>query len=64
MMAGLVDTRDRYVYCGGTIIAGNYVITSAHCLTNREATTLSILVGDHDYASSKFELLTYATDNN
>lgn len=59
MMAGLVDTRDRYVYCGGTIIAGNYVLTSAHCLTNREATSLSILIGDYDYASSMIEFLTY-----
>lgn len=59
MMAGLVDTRDRYVYCGGTIIATNYVLTSAHCLTNREATSLSILVGDYDYASSMIKFLTY-----
>lgn len=52
MMAGLMDTSDRGVFCGGTIIASNYVVTSAHCLFNRQATSLSILIGDHDYATS------------
>lgn len=54
MMAGLVDVRDRGVYCGATIIANNYVVSSAHCLTNRVAASLSILIGDHDYTTSKF----------
>lgn len=49
MMAGMVDTRDRNVYCGGTIISNNHVLTSAHCLTNRVASSLSVLVGDDDY---------------
>lgn len=57
MMAGIVDTRDRWVYCGGTIISTNYVLTSAHCLTNRVAASLSILVGDHDYAISMLKFL-------
>lgn len=57
MMAGIVDVRDRGVYCGGTIISNNYVLSSAHCLTNKVATSLSILVGDHDYTTSMFTFL-------
>lgn len=58
MMAGLVDTGDRYVFCGGTIISNSYVLTSAHCLSNRATTSLSVLVGDHEYTTSmlKFQI--------
>lgn len=48
MMAGLVNIKDRLVYCGGTIIATAYALTAAHCLSGKTASGIALLVGDHD----------------
>lgn len=50
-MAGLVELPINSVYCGATIIARNYAISAAHCLTNRNITDLVLLVGDQDYST-------------
>lgn len=51
MMAGIVDADERAVFCGSTIISVRYVLTAAHCMTNRNYTRLGVLVGDHDISS-------------
>lgn len=48
LMAGLVNLETRELYCGASIIATKYAITAAHCLTNRLAQNLALLVGDHN----------------
>lgn len=53
MMAGIVDADERSVFCGSTIISVRYVLTAAHCMTNRNYTRLGVLVGDHDLNSGK-----------
>lgn len=54
MMAGLIDSSaERNVFCGATIIARNFAVSAAHCLTNRNTSALGLLVGDHNYASGK-----------
>lgn len=53
MMAGLVDPFERDVFCGASIISERYVITAAHCLTNRDANNVGVLVGDHDLSTGK-----------
>lgn len=53
MMAGLVDSFQRDVYCGATIISERYVLTAAHCLTNRDTSSMGVLVGDHDLSTGK-----------
>lgn len=53
MMAGLTQGT-AFVFCGGTILANYYVLSSAHCVYGKSATSLQVLVGDWDYASSKY----------
>jgi len=53
MMAGLVDPFLRDVFCGATIISVKYVLTAAHCLTNRNTSNVGVLVGDHDLSTGK-----------
>ncbi|KAG4065350.1 hypothetical protein HA402_012295 [Bradysia odoriphaga] len=48
MMAGLVDTQIRELYCGATIISSQYVITAAHCVENKDITKIAVVVGEHD----------------
>ncbi|XP_029036053.2 venom serine protease 34-like isoform X1 [Osmia bicornis bicornis] len=51
MMAGLVDSVNRIVFCGCTIISNRYVVTAAHCVDTRDYRELGILVGDHDLST-------------
>ena len=43
------------VACAGTLVAANWVLTSAHCVTVPTAhtkDTMSIVLGEHDVSSS------------
>lgn len=60
MMAGLVQGT-AFVFCGGTILANYYVLSSAHCVVGKAPTSLQVLVGDHDYKSSKSPKINYST---
>ncbi|XP_012271469.1 venom serine protease 34 [Orussus abietinus] len=48
MMAGMVNSVQRLLYCGATIISNRHVITAAHCVAGRPFNQLAVLVGDHD----------------
>jgi secreted trypsin-like serine protease len=48
MMAGIVDSEERLLFCGATIISHKYVVTAAHCLDSRDVRELGIVVGEHD----------------
>lgn len=51
MMAGLAQGT-AFIFCGGTILANYYVISSAHCVAGKNPTSLQVLVGDWDYATN------------
>jgi len=48
MMAGIVDSVEKIIFCGATIISQQYVVTAAHCLDGRNINELGIVVGEHD----------------
>ncbi|KAH0949026.1 hypothetical protein HN011_009426 [Eciton burchellii] len=53
MMAGIVDSEERLLFCGATIISQKYVVTAAHCLDSRDIRELGIVVGEHDVTTGK-----------
>ncbi|WP_329168030.1 serine protease [Streptomyces sp. NBC_01267] len=50
-MAGLVDKGSGQVFCGGSLISDQYVLTSASCLRGRTPATTAVLLGDVDTAT-------------
>ncbi|XP_024892139.1 venom serine protease 34-like [Temnothorax curvispinosus] len=53
MMCGLVNSVDKIIYCGCTIISKEYVITAAHCIDGRNITILGAVVGEHDTTTGR-----------
>ncbi|XP_018566053.1 venom serine protease-like [Anoplophora glabripennis] len=50
-MAGLVDASLGELYCGSSIISTRYVLSAAHCVLNRNANNIGVLVGDHNISA-------------
>ncbi|XP_052901412.1 venom serine protease-like [Anopheles moucheti] len=48
MMAALVDSASRAVFCGATIISEYHALTAVHCMRGRSIPASGLLVGDHD----------------
>uniref|UniRef100_A0A182N2U5 Peptidase S1 domain-containing protein n=1 Tax=Anopheles dirus TaxID=7168 RepID=A0A182N2U5_9DIPT len=69
MMAGLVDSKSKAVFCGATIISDYHSISAAHCMTGRSISAIGLLVGDHnlsvgtDTSYSKLMLLASYTNH-
>ncbi|KAM0726093.1 Venom serine protease 34 [Formica fusca] len=53
MMCGLVDTTNRLIYCGCTIISHHCVVTAAHCIEDRDTAKIGVVVGEHDVTTGK-----------
>lgn len=36
------------IYCGGALINNEWIVTGAHCVTYRNASTLKVVLGEYD----------------
>ncbi|XP_067208364.1 venom serine protease 34-like isoform X2 [Linepithema humile] len=53
MMCGLVDSINKILYCGCTIISGQYIVTAAHCVEGKNINQIGVIIGEHDVLTGK-----------
>merc|ERR1711971_1423950 len=56
---GLVSRNGRSPWCGGTLISSTHVLTAAHC-TQSDASSIAVILGEHNIADSDFNRVNVA----
>merc|ERR1719458_433646 len=51
---GLVSRNGRSPFCGGTLISSTHVLTAAHCTDGSAASSIRVILGEHNIADSDF----------
>merc|ERR1712173_254560 len=51
---GLVSRNGRSPWCGGTLISSSHVLTAAHCTDGSAASSIRVILGEHNIADSDF----------
>uniref|UniRef100_A0AB38ZE94 Venom S1 protease 25 n=1 Tax=Ectomocoris sp. TaxID=3104572 RepID=A0AB38ZE94_9HEMI len=52
LMAGLMELKERRVFCGASILTIHHAITASHCTYPNRGKALGLLVGGHDVSKS------------